>query len=192
MNAKNYELSCHGCSILFMALRPSDRFCSNKCRWRVSSREKDKTKKNAWRRAWCKRNRARLSKKATEATSAWRKKSPEASKLIARRALLKHNYGITLEQYEEILEKQNHSCAVCKRHRSLFKKSLAVDHEHGDGPNGGAIRGALCTDCNRAVIGRRKDPQIFHNAAKYLEGPYTGWFVPKRKPKSRKRKSRKK
>lgn len=105
-----------------------------------------------------------------------------------RKLWLKTQYGITLEQYDELLEKQNHSCAVCKRHKSEFKTNLAVDHQHGSGELGGSIRGLLCNYCNRTVIGRNKDPVLFHNAAKYLEGPYTGWVVPKRKPKKRKRK----
>lgn len=110
----------------------------------------------------------------------------ESKQVKARRSRLMRVYGITLEQYEELLEKQKHSCGVCKRHKSLFKTNLAVDHEHGKGENGGVVRGLLCTNCNRRVIGRHKDHQIYLNAAEYLKGPFTGWFVPLRKPKRKK------
>lgn len=98
---------------------------------------------------------------------------------------LKKLYGITLEDYETILKKQKQSCGVCGKHRQTFKTNLAVDHDHVTGE----VRGALCFYCNRKVIGRHRNPDLFISAAKYLTGPHTGWFVPK-KVKKKKRKKR--
>ena len=120
-----------------------------------------------------------------------KQRNPEKYADIGRRRNLKANFGITIEQYDELLERQNHLCAVCKKHTSSFKMRLAVDHEHGSGPQAGAIRGLLCSYCNRAVVGRHKDPELLRSAARYLEGPFTGLFVPKRSKKPAKRKSRK-
>lgn len=117
----------------------------------------------------------------------WQKNNRRRQNDSTRRSYLKQQYGITEQQYDELLTKQKECCAICKRHASEFKKRLAVDHQHGKGDDN-VIRGLLCIDCNRHLIGRRKDPELFRSAAKYLEGPYTGWIVPQRKPKKRRKK----
>lgn len=64
---------------------------------------------------------------------------------------LSHNYGISLSQYELMLEAQGNGCAVCG---GLTKdgRPLAVDHDHGCCPGqrtcGRCIRGLLCGECN--------------------------------------------
>jgi hypothetical protein len=104
----------------------------------------------------------------------------------AREYNLKRHYGITLEQYNEMLEKQDHRCAVCEKHRDDMKINLAVDHDHKTGE----IFGLLCSYCNRYLIGRQRDWRKYDNAAKFLkEG--TGMFVPKDAPKKKRRTKRK-
>ena len=53
-------------------------------------------------------------------------------------------YNITFNEYENRLKQQNYCCAICKKHKSSFKISLAVDHCHKTGK----IRGLLCNHCN--------------------------------------------
>ncbi len=60
---------------------------------------------------------------------------------------LKRNYGITPEMYNELLTKQNNSCACCGTHESNFKRRLHVDHNHTTGH----VRALLCTLCNPLV-----------------------------------------
>ena len=61
---------------------------------------------------------------------------------------LQRMYGITSEDYAEMLESQGGVCGKCKRpppnHR---KKFLAVDHCHKTGQ----VRGLLCDNCNRGI-----------------------------------------
>lgn len=85
-------------------------------------------------------------------------------------------YGITPEQYSDLMEKQQDCCGVCGKHKSKEKKNFHVDHDH----HTGEIRGLLCNYCNRRVIGRLRDPDLFRKAAQYLDKG-TGWFVPKKK-----------
>jgi transcription initiation factor IIE alpha subunit len=57
---------------------------------------------------------------------------------------LKHRYGITLEQYDEMLAEQGGKCYICDKHHTEQKFGLAVDHNHTTG----AVRKLLCNRCN--------------------------------------------
>lgn len=50
-----------------------------------------------------------------------------------------------------LIEKHGNHCAICKKPREAFKKSLSVDHNHASGK----IRGLLCYRCNRFRLGRQ-------------------------------------
>lgn len=67
-----------------------------------------------------------------------------------RNKYLKKKYGISLAYYNKMLKAQGNACAICKKHKSKFSKSLAVDHDHKTGE----IRGALCYYCNKRFVGR--------------------------------------
>lgn len=73
-------------------------------------------------------------------------------------------YGLTLEQYQKIFEKQEGKCQGCKRHESELNHPLHVDHCHVTKK----VRGLLCRECN-ALIGFAKDnPSILKNLINYL------------------------
>lgn len=111
-------------------------------------------------------------------------KSPRSRHLLKK-------YGITEDDYNLLLERQNWSCGVCGRHQRLFKQRLAVDHDHKTGE----VRGLLCTYCNRRIISRHRrelGASLLQAAFEYLtRSAYTGWIVPK-KIKKRGRKIRNK
>jgi hypothetical protein len=95
----------------------------------------------------------------------------------SRKHHLKKTYGITPEQYNEILAKQEYCCAICGKHEEDEKnRRLAVDHNHETGE----IRGLLCSFCNHRVVGRHRDGDLLRKVADYIEQG-TGWFVPKKK-----------
>jgi hypothetical protein len=77
----------------------------------------------------------------------------------------KSNYGITLEQYENMFELQNGCCAICERHQSNFKKRLSVDHEHSSGK----IRGLLCSFCNTSLGNFDDREDLLLKAIDYLK-----------------------
>lgn len=101
-----------------------------------------------------------------------------------RASHLRNKYGISLEQYAELLDRQRGCCAICDRHHSEFRTRLAVDHNHITGE----IRGALCSYCNRYVVGRHRDPTLLRKIADYVEQG-TGWFVPKKKKTIKRKKN---
>jgi len=73
-------------------------------------------------------------------------KNPDARRSMVYKKL----YGITVENYNEMLIKQNDVCAVCKQPETIVHnitkepKRLAIDHDH----NTGQVRGLLCHRCN--------------------------------------------
>lgn len=78
-------------------------------------------------------------------------------------------YGLTPEDYVELLQKQGGGCALCgSLHSQLSdKRRLSVDHDHGTG----RVRGLLCYICNtKVVVVAEKFPHLFAKAIKYLEG----------------------
>jgi hypothetical protein len=97
---------------------------------------------------------------------------------------LQRVYGITEKQYNQILKNQGDECAICFKPRLAEKKSFAVDHDHKTR----AIRGLLCSFCNRRVIGRHRDPELFLQASYYLTPEnFTGLFVPVKKKRKRRK-----
>ena len=80
-----------------------------------------------------------------------------------RSSRLKYDYGITVEQYDAMLKKQNHVCAIC----NTFPpgKRLAVDHNHETGK----IRGLLCANCNAGLGWFKENTSRLNAAILYLE-----------------------
>lgn len=76
--------------------------------------------------------------------------------LKQRDGILRRNYGITQEEYEQMAEAQHGRCKLCgcvpKRRRETRLgrpwTGLVVDHAHDDS---GRIRGLLCIGCNIAI-----------------------------------------
>lgn len=99
----------------------------------------------------------------------------------ARRYALKRLYGITLEEYNDLLEQQGGGCALCGKTPEEEGQSLAVDHVH-EPPY--KIRGLLCRYCNHRRIGRHKDADLLRRMADYLERD-TGLCAPAPKRKRR-------
>lgn len=73
-------------------------------------------------------------------------------------------YGITLEDYEQMLEEQEGVCAICSDPPN-GTRPLSVDHNHETG----AVRALLCGHCNAALGHAREDPARLHNMVAYLD-----------------------
>ena len=85
---------------------------------------------------------------------------------------LKYNYGLTLEEYNVILKKQNYKCAICEcneyENRWTNKNNnlpFVVDHCHTTG----IIRGLLCDNCNLMVGHAKNNIETLKKAINYLE-----------------------
>jgi len=73
-------------------------------------------------------------------------------------------YGITEDQYWNMVEGQGSKCAICHKELVHEKARLYVDHDHKTGK----VRGALCRDCNHGIGLFLDDTAILQNAIDYL------------------------
>ena len=111
-------------------------------------------------------NRVQRGKKTVEERrERWRKqaakfraKYPERARALQRKAL----YGITQDQYDELVKRQNGLCAICSNPPG--KRALHIDHCHDTGQ----IRGLLCSVCNISLGGFRDDTNLLMKAIEYL------------------------
>ncbi len=112
----------------------------------------------------------------------WRERHPEQRKEASRRYYdsargqravrerLLGKFGLTPEEYDELLAAQNGLCAICGRPERAAKKStgkpyfLSVDHDHETG----RVRGLLCRTCNSAIGMLEDDQELFRAAIAYL------------------------
>ena len=82
-----------------------------------------------------------------------------------RSSQLKNKYGITIDDYERMLEEQDGCCKICRSTQpGRDHPSFSVDHDHVTL----RVRGLLCHDCN-VLLARAKDcPLILEAAIGYL------------------------
>ena len=75
-------------------------------------------------------------------------------------------YGITLEEYKKLLDKQNNKCAICSQDidSDSRKKNLSVDHCHKTG----RVRGLLCSNCNSGLGFFKESVELLGKAKRYL------------------------
>lgn len=77
-----------------------------------------------------------------------RKANPDRVRRIERNSALKAKYGISLDDYEQLLEDQGYLCAICGLILTQgLVKNVCVDHCHKTG----TVRGILCGKCNKAL-----------------------------------------
>ncbi len=76
---------------------------------------------------------------------------------------LKKTYGISLDEYEDILYEQDCRCLICGALPG--RRALDVDHDHKTGK----IRGLLCENCNKTLGQVHDNVEILQNMIDYLE-----------------------
>lgn len=77
---------------------------------------------------------------------------------------LKREYGITIQEYEEVFNRQGGLCAICRKESTHRSGALFVDHDHSNGK----LRALLCNPCNLLLGYSRDDTSILKEAIKYL------------------------
>lgn len=80
-----------------------------------------------------------------------------------RNNTLKRRFGISLENYNSMLEEQNGVCAICKLLPT--KTFLSVDHNHKNGK----VRKLLCQNCNAGLGMFKENVEFLKTAIEYLK-----------------------
>lgn len=118
-----------------------------------------KTYKRQWYKEWRKKNpeKAKAIQKKHTSTALFKKKSYEYH--------LKRKFGLTIEQYDTLLLKQENRCAICDKHQLELGKRLDIDHDHISGK----IRGLLCNACNQGIGLFGDSKELVTRALNYLK-----------------------
>ena len=115
----------------------------------------------------------RRRKQHAEAAARYRVKHPDKAKVSCRkyesgrkRYKLLKRYGLTEQEYDQLLQQQDGHCALCPATTYLPGRNerLGVDHDH----KSGKVRGLLCQPCN-LMLGYAKDlPERLEEGSSYL------------------------
>jgi len=131
--------------------------CDNK-----RKRESEARLKTADPDGWRKRQRAYVAK--------YKQTHPERVKESDRKQSLSYKFGITIEQYDAMLERQGGKC-VCGKVPG--NRRLAVDHNRACCPGnkscGKCVRGLLCGNCNTALGLLGEDKNTIERLLQYME-----------------------
>lgn len=112
----------------------------------------------------CANNRARKNHKENRAPGT---EGQALYRRSMRQFYYKRVYGITLEEYETMLESQDNKCAICRKSIGYAEgpAKAHLDHNHTTGK----IREILCVCCNKGIGYLQEDKTILDSAIKYLE-----------------------
>lgn len=133
-----------------------------------------------------KRNKDGFQSYCKECTAEYRQENKEKLNEYSRNARqtstyrntwLKRTYGITLEQYVDLLTLQGGGCAICgvtsNGERAGKEMSFCVDHDHSCCPGkkscGKCVRGLLCNNCNFGIGSLRDSIPLLQSAINYLQ-----------------------
>jgi hypothetical protein len=110
-------------------------------------------------RSWC-------SPCLNKANYVTKNESPEKYLRDRRNNHLKKKYGITLDEYDFMLDTQQHKCASCGSVESgVSNGGLVIDHDHLTG----FTRGLLCGHCNIALGHVKDDINRLNGLIDYLK-----------------------
>lgn len=105
---------------------------------------------------------------ARDISSSWRSRNRTVNRRYGLNWRLKYKFNMSLDEYNVLLETQEHKCAICGRPemvtRNGIPKMMCIDHDHDTGK----VRGLLCNNCNRGIGLIGEDPDWLQKAINYL------------------------
>lgn len=98
--------------------------------------------------------------KTRQQVKEWQQANPRARK---RQRIKK--YGLTLDQFDALMESANHQCQICGYSDTISRKFFPViDHCHDTEK----VRGVLCMNCNQGIGKFQDSPERLEAAITYL------------------------
>lgn len=124
---------------------------------------------SCYMQGWRKKNRKKINKyqrqrhrERIETEDGYREKVKARNRSLA----LKRKYGISVDEYNELLRKANNKCEICGSDGSNgHHGKLCVDHCHDTG----RIRGILCDPCNKKLGNAGDSVDSIMTLLKYLQ-----------------------
>ena len=101
-------------------------------------------------------------KKTREYNKKHRSKDPIHCAERDRRSHLLRTFGLTHDDYFNMLKAQSECCAICGEFQA---DNMCVDHDHATG----RVRGLLCGQCNCGIGHMRDSASLLRAAIEYLE-----------------------
>jgi hypothetical protein len=93
----------------------------------------------------------------------WRRKNPDKVQQKNRKRKMGY-YGLSVDDFDILMEKQNNCCAICKK-TCITGRALAIDHDH----NTNIVRGLLCNKCNQGLGFFNDSIDLLEGAVLYLK-----------------------
>lgn len=165
------EWKCSNCDIVkpisnFRLQRNGyyDTWCRPCCaKWQSNWRKTHREQHNAAKKRYKERH-PEYAQKCIDRAKRWYEQNREHVKQRSRAWRLKDEFGITASEYDELLQKQNGVCAICRKENNRKGQRLHVDHEH----TLGKVRGLLCNNCNLGLGYLQDSPDILLVASEYV------------------------
>lgn len=79
--------------------------------------------------------------------------------------IIRRQYGISMQEFEELLEFQNGGCAICNKPIDSLRRRMNIDHCHDTN----VVRGLLCSGCNTGLGHLGDNIEGLLKAVAYLE-----------------------
>ena len=92
-------------------------------------------------------------------------RSPNWSGFEKQDAIIRRQYGISMEEFDELLEFQGGGCAICSKPIDELRRRMNIDHDHKNGK----VRGILCSGCNTGLGHLGDNVEGLKKALYYLE-----------------------
>ena len=97
-------------------------------------------------------------------------RSPNWSGLDREDRIMRRQYGISIHEFNQLLEFQDGGCAICRKPLSAMNRRMNIDHDHETN----LVRGLLCTGCNTGLGYFGDDVEGLERAIYYLtNSPYS-------------------
>ncbi len=134
--------------------------------YRETHKERIKEYQRNWRKEnieQCRKNATQWRKNNTDKCKGYQTKYREKNKSNCKYAWLLYEYGITKEEYNNMVVLQDGKCAICGKEPK--NRTLCVDHDHINNKN----RGLLCKTCNQGIGLLQESLSTIYSAYLYLQ-----------------------
>jgi hypothetical protein len=92
-------------------------------------------------------------------------KAPNWSGYDREDQIMRRTYGISMQEFDELVEFQGGKCAICFKPLDAINRRANIDHCHDTGK----VRGILCTGCNTGIGHLGDNIEGLKKALYYLE-----------------------